>query len=297
MNKRLLTGFLLSVIYLVSSAAAELRVATLHPLMTDLAQQIGGSEITVVPLMGKYDDPHFFTPSPKDLAKARGATLYLASGKNLESYLDSLRSTLGNSAKVVEVGRLVPSQKISARDEHYVCCPRHAQGAIDPHWWHSVSNMQKAVRIVTKEFSKADPTNAGIYKKRAAAYSERLSQLDRWVKRETSRVSKKDRTLCTAHAAFGYFCKTYGYRALPVKGVSVNNSINAGYQAEAIKSVREHKVKAIFPEQRSNPKALQVIAKETGIKVGGSLVADGADNYEEMMKRNVNHIVAALLAQ
>ena len=294
MNKRLLTTFVLSLIFLAANLSAELKVATLHPLMTDLARQVGGSDVTVVSLIGANDDPHAFSPSPKVLAKARGAQLYLASGKNLENYLGRLRDTLGGSAKVVEVGKTIPSQKISGRDAHYVCCPNHAHGAIDPHWWHKVSNMKKAVRVVAKEFAKADPSKASAYKARAAAYSERLSQLDSWVKRETSKIPRQDRILCTAHAAFGYFCKEYGYRSLPVKGISSNHKTSASYQAEAIQAIRINKVKAVFPEKRANPKALKVITNETGARLGKTLVADGANSYELMMKNNVTSIVSAL---
>lgn len=297
MSKRLLTVTILNLTFLISSAIAELKVATLHPLMTDLAHQVGGADVTVIPLMGKNDNPHTFSPSPKALAKARGATVYLASGKNLENYLSSLKSTLGSSAKLIDVGRTVPSRKISGSDAQYICCPNHAHGAIDPHWWHRVSNMQKAARVVAKEFGKADPSNALAYKARAVAYSERLDQLENWIKRETSRIPKQDRVLCTAHAAFGYFCKEYGYRSLPIKGISTTQTTSASYQAEAIKAIRGYKVKAVFPEKRANPKALKVITKETGVRLGGTLIADGADNYEVMMKSNVNCIIRALVSQ
>lgn len=297
MNKRLLTTLLLSLTFWVSNISAELKVATLHPLMTDLARQVGGSDVAVVPLIGKNEDPHGFNPSPKTLAKARGAKIYLASGKHMENYLDKLRNTLGGSARVVEVGKTIPSQKISGRDAQYVCCPTHAHGAIDPHWWHKVSNMQKAARVVAKEFGKADPSKASAYKARAAAYSARLAQLDSWIKRETSKIPKQNRILCTAHAAFGYFCKEYGYRSLPVKGISANHKTSASYQAEAIQAIRANKVKAVFPEKRANPKALKVITKETGVKLGGTLIADGADSYELMMKSNVANIVRALASR
>ncbi len=294
MNNQLLAALVLGFISVVGSVSAELKVATLHPLMTDLARQVGGPDVVVVPLIGVNDDPHGFNPSPRTLAKARGAKVYLASGKQMENYLDKLRNTLGGSAKVVEVGKTIPSLKISGRDAQYVCCPTHSHGAIDPHWWHKVSNMQKAARVVAKEFGKADPSKASAYKARAASYSARLSQLNSWIKRETSKIPRKARILCTAHAAFGYFCKEYGYRSLPVKGISSNRKISASYQAEAIQAIRTHQVKAIFPEKRANPKALKIITRETGAKLGGVLIADGMDNYEEMMKSNVIKIVSAL---
>lgn len=278
----------------VNAEQTRLKVASLHPLITDVARQVAGQHAHVVQLIDPHADPHHFQPTPKALLKAKGAKLYLASGKNLETYLKKLRNTLGSSAKVVEVGRTIPSQKISGRDSQFVCCPEHSYGAIDPHWWHRVSNMQKAARVIAKEYALADPTNAAAYKANAAAYSKRLSTLNTWIKREVSRIPRKNRILSTAHAAFGYFCKEYGFQSLPVKGLTAHQKTSASYQAEAIREIRKHGVKAIFPEQRANPKSLRIIAKEAGVKIGGTLVADGSPSYEKMMRENVTKIVAAL---
>lgn len=278
----------------VSSSDARLKVASLHPLMTDVAKQVGGQHADVIELIDSHADPHHFQPSPRVLAKAKGARIYLASGKNLESYLGKLKDTVGNQAVVLEVGKKIPSLRISARDSHYVCCPRHAHGAVDPHWWHKVSNMQKAAKIIAKEFGRLDPNNASVYKANAATYSRRLGSLDSWIKREVSRIPKKQRVLSTAHAAFGYFCKEYGFKALPVKGLTARHETNAAYQAQAIQELRKNGVGAIFPEQRANPKALRTIAREAGVKLGGTLVADGAHSYEKMMRSNVQKIVQAL---
>lgn len=278
----------------VNMAHARLKVASLHPLITDVARQVAGEHADVVQLIDPHADPHHFQPTPKSLLSAKGAKLYLASGKNLETYLEKLKSTLGNSAQVVEVGKTIPSQKISGRNSQYICCPQHAHGAIDPHWWHRVSNMQKAARVIAKEYTLADPANAAAYKANAATYSKRLAVLHTWIKREVSRIPRKNRILTTAHAAFGYFCKEYGFKALPVKGLTAHQKTSASYQAEAIQEIRKNRVRAIFPEQRANPKSLQIIAKEAGVVLGGTLIADGSSNYEKMMRSNVTQIVSAL---
>ena len=273
---------------------AKPKVASLHPLMTDLAKQVGGDHLEVIELIDKHADPHHFNPSPKVLLKAKGASLYLASGKGIETYLDKLRSTLGSSAVVLEVGRTIPSQKISAHDSQFICCPTHSHEAIDPHWWHDVSNMKKAARVVAKSFGEIDPQNAKAYKKNAAIYSKRLDVLHSWIKREVSRIPVKSRVLATAHSAFGYFCNKYKFKALPIKGISANQETSAAYQAQAIQEIKKNSVKAIFPEQRANPKSLKIIAAETGVRLGGTLIADGSSNYESMMQSNVTTIVSAL---
>jgi zinc/manganese transport system substrate-binding protein len=179
-------------------------------------------------------------------------------------------------------------------DEHHLCCPEHSLGTVDPHWWHDISHMKRATRVVAREFSDLDPEHADAYRKRASAYIDRLTQLENWVKRELSRIPPKQRVLATAHAAFGYFCKAYGFKSLPVKGISSTHQVSAAYQAEAISTIGEYHVAAIFPERRANPKAIEIITRETGAKLGGVLVADGAESYEMMMRSNVSTIVKAL---
>lgn len=278
----------------VNLGEAKLKVASLHPLMTDLAKQVGGDSVDVVELIDHRANPHHFEPTPKILLRAKGAQLYLASGKGLETYLAKLESTLGNSSQIIEVGKTIPSLKINANDSQFVCCPNHSHGAIDPHWWHKVSNMQKAARVVAKHFGKADPNNAALYQGNAERYSQRLDTLHSSIKREVSKIPSRDRILATAHAAFGYFCKEYGFKALPVKGLSAHQETSAAYQAQAIQEIHKKSVKAIFPEKRANPKSLKVISQETGVTLGAPLIADGSTSYEAMMRANVANIVKAL---
>ena len=112
-----------------------------------------------------------------------------------------------------------------------------------------------------------DPSNKAVYKANAASYTKRLDALNSWIKREVSRIPRKQRVLATAHAAFGYFCNEYGFKALPIKGLTANEKTSANYQAEAIQEIRANNVKAIFPELRANPKSLAIISKETNTRI------------------------------
>ncbi|MBK1790888.1 metal ABC transporter substrate-binding protein [Persicirhabdus sediminis] len=279
---------------LATPASAKLKVAALHPLMGDLGRQVGGENVELIDLMSPSSNPHLFEPSASDLRRAADAKLYLASGKHLETYLDKLRSNLGNSATILEVGRKIPSQKIEAKNAAYACCPAHVGGAIDPHWWHDVANMQRAAKIVADEFSRLDPANKSYYQARAKAYRSELTKLNSWMKRELSTIPRSQRRLATAHASFGYFCKAYGFKAVPVLGVNAEHEPSASYTAEVITIIRKNNVRAVFPEKRLNPKILQNILRETGIKTGGTLIGDGSSSYTKMMQHNTQVIVQAL---
>ncbi len=278
-------------------ARAELKVATLHPMMTDLARQVGGDHVSVIPLMTPGEDIHTFSPSSSDMAKARGADVVLASGKGLELYLPRLKSTLGEAVPVIEAGNAVRSIKLSAKDAIFACCPTHAAGSIDPHWWHSISGMEKAADYVAREFGKIDPANAGAYSANVKAWGTELAALDTWAKREISRIPRTSRHLVTAHAAFGYFCKDFGFKSIPVAGLSEENA-SSGYLAEAMEQIRKNQVRTVFPERNANPRTLDSIVKTLGVRKGTPLIADasasGVTTYRAFIEHNINAIVSGL---
>ena len=277
---------------------AQMKVTALHPLMADLAEQVGGEHVEVISLMTANDDPHHFNPTPTTLLKARGSKIYLASGMGLETYLGKLRDTLGNSATVIEVGKTIPARKIEAprtnHDHDHVHSESCNHGTVDPHWWHRVSNMQRAADVVAKAFAAADPEHAADYQSNAQSYRGELARLHSWVRREVIRIPKGNRKLATAHASFGYFCDEYGFESLSVKGINKGGQPSAKELAEIVQTIRKEQIPALFPEQRANPKALQTLSKETGARIGGTLIADGSNSYIKMMQHNVNTMTKAL---
>lgn len=286
-------------------AMAATKVASLHPILADLAQQVGGVNVEVVEILKPGADVHHFEPSPRDLAEMRGAKLLLASGKGLESFLDKLRDSLGAGVKLVEVGEKIPSIPFVEHEHHHEGEKEeehdhddHHHGSEDPHWWHSADNMKRAARIVADELTAVDPANAAAYAAGAKAASKRFGELKSWAQKEIAKIDRKNRQLVTAHAAFGYFCKEYGFEPISVLSIGRSDDSSSKHIAETIEEIREHGIKAIFPEDQANPKVLAEIARSTGVKIGEPLIADGtakvAHTFETMLAHNVRSIVAAL---
>lgn len=289
-------SFAISLLLAVTAplAAAELKVASLHPLIGDLARQVGGERVEVIDLIGRNADPHHFEPAAADLKRAAAAELYLASGMGMESYLESLQGIIGGQAEIVEIGKDLPS--IEGECDHEGHDHGDHEHAIDPHWWHSIDLFRRATTITAATFSKADPAGAEMYQKNAAAYRLKLDELERWTRKEVARIPRDKRHLATAHAAFGYFCKDHGFEPIPVQGVNREQMPDPKKLAGLIAELKEHEVGAIFPEKESNPKILEALTKDTGIRLGEALIADGstADGYEAMVRHNVAAIVAGL---
>jgi zinc/manganese transport system substrate-binding protein len=287
--------WLFATLCLCLSAHAEVKVVSLHPLLTDMLQQIGGDQLEVIDLIGKTGDPHHFEPTAEQLRSTAGASLYFISGKGLESYLPALKSIVGSDAKIIDVGATIPSLEGSCShcDDH---SHDHASHSIDPHWWHSIDHFRRATESVTQTLSQTYPQQSTLWQKNAADYLLQLQELERWARREIARIPKNQRLLATAHDAFGYFCKDYQFTAYPIQGLNREQIPSSTDLAQLLTTLRKQKVRAIFPEKESNPKILANLTQDTGITLAEALIADGTnvDHYTDMIRHNVSAIVKAL---
>lgn len=282
---------------LITSRAADLKVATLHPLLTDLAQKIGGDRVEVVPLAGKNSDPHHFEPSPQALKETGDAQLFLASGMGMESYLPSLRSVIPATSELVEIGAELPAREGGCDQcEHEHGADHDHQHGTDPHWWHSIDLFRRAASITGAHFKELDPAGSEIYDKNVASYRLELDELERWCRSELAQIPKSNRVLATAHDAFQYFCQDFGFTPLPLAGVNREQMPDAATLAKLISELKEHHVKAIFPEESSNPKILALLSRDLNLSLATPLIADGStiDTYTEMVRHNITTMVKAL---
>lgn len=297
--KKLSFAWLVFILGSLVGGAAPLQVSALHPLMADLARQVGGDRVQVFDLVGDGGNPHRFEPRPADMKRMQSSALVLASGKGLEPYLERLRSTLGG-VPIVEVGRTIPSLTVG-KDAVYTCCPSHGTGSLDPHWWHGIDNMRRAARVVAQAFAEKDPAGKESFTANANAYGQRLDGLKKWAKAELGKVPRGQKKLVTAHNAFGYFAKEFGFEVIAVAGLNQEQNTTPQEQAATIEAVKKSGVRAVFPEKSTSGKVLNAISTATGTRLGTPLISDGNGTakeagFEGMIRHNVTSITQALTA-
>jgi len=273
-------------------AAEPLRVSSFSTVLTEIAEQVGGDRVVVTAHVKKGVDPHEFEPKPGDLKIVSEAQLILLSAKHLEGYVSKLEEGTRTRGRIVQVGDSFPSLA-SKGDGH-----GHAHGE-DPHWWHSIANVQRAARVVRDALAKLSPADAELFAANAAKYVQRLDALAKWAKVEVSKLPRDQRKLITTHDAFGYLAKDYGFAIHALTGVASEEQPSSRRVAALIALIKAERVKAIFAANFENPKVLNEIRRETGVKLGGTLYPDGlaegvAETYEGMFRHNLSTIVEGL---
>lgn len=277
----------------------KLKVVTTTTMLTDLVKNIGGDNIEVDGLMGAGVDPHLYKASEGDVSKLYNADVIFYSGLHLEG-------------KLVEV-----FEKMEARQEKTVALGEYLDKAeligseyfasnYDPHVWFNIQYFKQFADKVTEVLAEEDPKNTKIYKANNLVYQEKLSVLETEVKAIIETLPKEKRILVTAHDAFNYFGKEYGFNVVGLQGISTATEAGVQDVQRLSEFIIENNVKAIFIESsvpRRTIEALQeaVLSKNHQVVIGGSLYSDALGNigtvegtYIGMFLYNVNTIVNAL---
>ncbi|RVD48083.1 metal ABC transporter substrate-binding protein, partial [Mesorhizobium sp. M8A.F.Ca.ET.023.02.2.1] len=134
------------------------------------------------------------------------------------------------------------------------------------------------------------------------AYTKKLDALEGEVKAAIQSIPEAKRVVITSHDAFGYFEHEYGLTFLAPQGISTDSEPSAADVAKLVEQVKQDKASAIFVENITNPRLIEQIASETGIKVGGTLYSDAlsqpdgpGSTYIDMMHNNIRQIKGAIL--
>lgn len=301
MIRTLLRGLALALILSLSSTAAPLRVVSLHTVLTELVTEVGGADVEVQPLLRAGVDPHVFEPSPAEVRRALQADLVVASGLGLEVYLPRLSRDLGRGRLLV-VGDKLPNPLVG------VCrhpSHRHAPGdtshdELDPHWWHGIAETKAAVNILRDALIGLRPSARADFTARAAAYHARLDALAAWSREALAGIPPAQRLLVTTHDAFGYLAREQQLTVLPILGTNSAAEADARHLVSVIDTVKRRRIPTVFVEATANPRLIETLARETGARLGRTLLAEGlgttpeTQTYEGMMRHNLEAIAAGL---
>ncbi len=191
-------------------------------------------------------------------------------------------------------------------DEKYLLEPPEFQGHTDPHVWMDVRAWMEAVKAVARSLGEVDPDNAAAYRENSGRYFAQLTKLDEHARRALASIPKDRRVLITAHDAFNYFGRAYGFDVRGIQGISTESEAGVADINKLVDFIVERKLPAIFVESSvsdKNIKALVEGSRSRGhtVRIGGQLFSDAMGRpgtyegtYMGMIDHNVTTIVRAL---
>ncbi|MDU7824047.1 MAG: zinc ABC transporter substrate-binding protein [Veillonella sp.] len=266
----------------------KLNVVATTTMLTDLVKEIGGDHVTVQGLMGPGVDPHLYQASAGDVTAMSKADVVVYNGIHLEGKMGSIFDNLTkqNKATIRVSDAIDPATLLDFDEEDGVKTK-------DPHIWFDVANWN-------------DPAHKEDYQKRYDAYLTKLDETDAYVKAQAESIPKESRVLVTAHDAFQYFARAYGFEVKGLQGVSTATEAGTQDMNNLVQFIVDHKIKAIFVESSVPHKTIEAVqeaskAKGWNVSIGGELYSDSLGSegteggtYIGMVKANIDTITKAL---
>ena len=293
----------LFVIFLVACKAptkssGKLKVVVTTSMLTDLVKNIGGDLIDLQGLMGAGVDPHLYKASEGDVSKLFNADVIFYNGLHLEGKLVAVFEKMDTQKTTVALGEFLAKEGLIGSD--------YFASNYDPHVWFNIQYFKEFSDKVTSVLSEEDPKNAASFTANNLAFQQKLDLLHTAVVNTIATLAPEKRILVTAHDAFNYFGKAYGFKVVGLQGLSTATEAGVQDVQKLSEYIIANKVKAIFIESsvpRRTIEALQeaVLSKGHQVSIGGSLYSDALGDggsvegtYVGMFFYNIKTIVNAL---
>jgi ABC-type Zn uptake system ZnuABC Zn-binding protein ZnuA/ABC-type Mn2+/Zn2+ transport system permease subunit len=294
-SMRRLAPLLAGALALAMPARAEspIPVVATFTVIGDMLAQVGGDHIAIRSIVGPDGDCEAYQPTAADvgiIASTR-AVFFNDLNEEFEPWLEPLLKQAGFEGAKVVVSRGV--RTLSAGEEHPVS-GRQLPEAIDQHAWLDPRNGVIYVRNIAEALGRLDPPNATDYGARATAYTQEIKAVDDWARKEMAGVPPAKRRVLTSHDSLRYLVNTFGITLLTVNGWTNASEPSAAELTKLGQRIRASRVKALFLDSITDPRATQRIADETGAMIGGTLYGDAlspaggvAGSYLKMLRHDV----------
>lgn len=283
------------------AAANRLTVVATTGMIADTARRVGGEMVDVRALMGPGVDPHGYRQTRSDIVAMTRADLVLWHGLYLEAQMEAFFADLARSRQVVAVAEDLPRDLLLSHADY--------DGRFDPHVWMDPSIWAHVVTRIEQALTEALPESADAFAANAAVFRTELSALADYAFQALEEVPPERRVLLTAHDAFGYFGKAYGFEVVGIQGISTESEAGLSRVSELVNLLVSRDIGAVFVETSVSDRNIRALiegaaAQGHDVSIGGALFSDamGQDNtyegtYLGMIDHNVTTIARALGAE
>lgn len=275
-------------------------VASFYP-MQFLAEEIGGTHVSVSTLTKPGVEPHDLELSPRQIGGLGDADYIL--------YLKGIQPAVDDAIKLSASTHSVDAAKLTTLEDHGTETggdehghEHEGEGAgADPHIWLDPVKYAEVAKGVGASLEKTDPGHAADYRKNTDALVKRLDALN--TAYETGLRNTATKTFVTTHSAFGYLAERYGLVQEGIAGIDPEAEPSPARIQEIHTIAEKSKATTVFFETLASDKTAKTVAADTGLRTDvldpleGITDKSKGDNYFEVMQSNLAALQKALGAK
>lgn len=266
-----------------------LEIVATTSMIADAAKAVGGEHVSVTALMGPGVDPHAYRQTRSDIVRLVKAGLVLWNGLYLEAQMEQFFADLGKRHTVVAVGEAVPEAVRIAHQDY--------NGRFDPHVWMDPELWRTVVEKVRDAMISVAPEHRQKFEANAVRYLSDIEKVANYAKSALATVPSEQRVLITAHDAFNYFGRAYGFEVIGIQGISTESEAGLNRIRELVDTIVDRDISAVFVETSVAERNIRAViegaaARGHTVRVGGELFSDAMgrpETYEGTYLGMIDH--------
>ncbi len=215
-------------------------------------------------LIQQGQEPHSYSPTPKQLISLSKADIYFSIEFPFEKHLFDKIKRINPNIKIIDASKDVKriGMNNTHHHEHNGKCNH---GKLDPHIWLSPKNLIVISKNIEIVLSQENSANSAKYKTNLNELILKLDLLDKKISKQL--IPFKNKKIFVFHPSFGYFTSLYN---LEQEAVEVDGKSPSPKQLyNLIEEAKEDGVKIIFTQPQFDARTAKIIAS----KIDGTVEA------------------------
>lgn len=257
---------------------------TLHPYYSYVANVLG-TKGEVLPLIDAGFNPHNYALNPADIARLNELDALVVNGIGHDEFA------------IHAVSRINPKNLVMIYANKDVPLLGDGEKA-NPHTFVSIDAAIRQVYSIAKALGQLRPDDAKYFTKNAFLYAKKLRGMKKGVQALLINKDVSQIKIASTHNAYGYLLQEFGLTVSAVVEPAHGVKPSASQLQQTIDEIKQADIDVLFTELNMANSYVDVIEKETGIKIYHfSHMTHGeysADLVEREMQHNVNTLVEAL---
>ena len=258
---------------------------TLHPYYSYVANVLGDKG-EVLPLIETGFNPHSYSLNPADIARLNELDALVVNG-------------IGHDQFVLNAVERVNPINLTVIYANKDVALIGKGGKSNSHTFVSIDAAIRQVYSIAKALGKIEPDNAKYFSKNAFTYAKKLRALKKNIQNTLINKDLSNVKIASTHNAYGYLLQEFGLTVSAVVEPAHGVKPSASQLQKTIDTIREADIDVLFTELNMADSYIDVIEKETGIKVYYfSHMTHGEytnELVENEMHHNINKLAEALV--
>jgi zinc/manganese transport system substrate-binding protein len=266
------------------AAANKIAVVAAENFYGDVAQQIGGEQVSVGSILSNPDqDPHLFEISPSIVRQIASAQIVVYNGADYDPWMAKLLNTTPQPGRVVIIAAEL----------------MHKTAGDNPHLWYDPQTMPAVAAALAADLAKVDPAHADVYSARLKTFTASLQPIERKIAAIRSKFGGVPVT--ASEPVFGYMAAALNLTMLneDFQLAIMNNTEPSARDVAAFESdLRTHRARVMFYNKQASERVVQHLVNLAGASkvpvVGVTETAPAGLSYQDWMRSELEATEKAL---